>query len=71
MSGANIVPDSVSAPTQKFDGKTEPRFLENVEMFFNKAAKTTNVPDDWLELIRSCDNIIRFTFPIRLDNGRI
>jgi len=40
-------------------------------MFFNKAAKTTSVPADWLELIRQCDNIIRFTFPIRRDNGKI
>ena len=41
--------------TRPFAGrvtKGEPRFLENVEMFFNKAAATTSVPKDWLELIR-------------------
>ena len=64
-----------AAPSKNFgkqvDAKKEPRFLENVQMFFNKAAKTTGIPDDWLELIRSCDSIIRFTFPIRRDNGKI
>jgi len=64
---------TAAAPSKTFgkqvDAKKEPRFLENVQMFFNKAAKTTGIPDDWLELIRSCDSIIRFTFPIRRDNG--
>lgn len=40
-------------------------------MFFNRAAATTGISKDYLELIRSCDNVIRFTFPIRRDNGTI
>ena len=51
--------------------KEEPRFLEQVELFFNRAAAKTGIPDDYLELIRSCDTVIRFFFPLRRDNGSI
>lgn len=49
----------------------EPRFLEQVELFFNRAASKTGISKDYLELIRTCDNIIRFSIPIRRDNGQI
>jgi glutamate dehydrogenase (NAD(P)+) len=49
----------------------EPRFLEQVELFFNRAASKTGISKDYLELIRTCDNIIRFSIPIRRDNGSI
>mmetsp|Transcript_46901 Transcript_46901/g.63633 ORF Transcript_46901/g.63633 Transcript_46901/m.63633 type:complete len:171 (+) Transcript_46901:84-596(+) len=53
------------------DQKKEARFLEQVQMFFNKAADKTGIPKDYLEMIRACDTIIRFTFPIKRDNGEI
>mmetsp|Transcript_47707 Transcript_47707/g.64736 ORF Transcript_47707/g.64736 Transcript_47707/m.64736 type:complete len:99 (-) Transcript_47707:1286-1582(-) len=53
------------------DSKKEARFLEQVQMFFNKAADKTGIPKDYLEMIRACDTIIRFTFPIKRDNGEI
>jgi glutamate dehydrogenase (NAD(P)+) len=53
------------------DATKEPRFLEQVELFFNRAASKTGISKDYLELIRTCDNIIRFSIPIRLDNGSI
>merc|ERR1712166_1313450 len=71
----NAIRPFAAAPAKTFgkekDMTKEPRFLENVQMFFNRAAATTGIPADWLELIRSCDSIIRFTFPIRRDNGLI
>jgi glutamate dehydrogenase (NAD(P)+) len=61
-----IRPFAIGSPDDK-----EPRFLEQVEYFFNRAAAKTGISKDYLELIRTCDNIIRFSFPIRLDNGTI
>ena len=40
-------------------------------MFFNRAASKTGIPEDYLEMIRTCDNVIRFAIPIRRDNGKI
>ena len=51
------------------DPKLEPRFLEQVELFFNRAASKTGIAKDYLELIRTCDNVIRFSIPIRRDSG--
>ena len=63
------------APASSFgkitDTTKEPRFLENVQLFFDRAAAKTGISKDYLELIRACDSIIRFTFPIRRDNGTI
>jgi glutamate dehydrogenase (NAD(P)+) len=53
------------------DPTKEPRFLEQVELFFNRAAAKTDVPKDYLDWIRICDNVIRFAIPIRRDNGKI
>jgi glutamate dehydrogenase (NAD(P)+) len=53
------------------DPKKEPRFLEQVELFFNRAASKTGISPDYLELIRTCDNVIRFSIPIKRDNGKI
>lgn len=53
------------------DTTMEPRFLEQVELFFNRAAAKTGISKDYLELIRTCDNVIRFSIPIRRDNGQI
>jgi hypothetical protein len=49
----------------------EPRFLEQVKMFFNRAASKTGIPQDYLDLIMACDTVIRFSIPIRRDNGTI
>ena len=40
-------------------------------MFFNRAASKTGISKDYLEMIRTCDNVIRFSIPIRRDNGTI
>lgn len=53
------------------DEHNEPRFLENVKMFLNRAAKKTDVPQDMYELIESCASAVRFNIPVRMDDGRI
>ena len=53
------------------DPTKEPRFLEQVELFFNRAAAKTDVPKDYLDWIRICDNVIRFAIPIKRDNGKV
>jgi len=53
------------------DIKKEPRFLEQVKLFFNRAASKTGISQDYLDLIMACDCIIRFSFPVRRDNGTI
>ena len=51
--------------------QVEPRFLEQVKLFFNRAAGKTGIPQDYLEMIMACDSVIRFSIPIRRDNGTI
>jgi glutamate dehydrogenase (NAD(P)+) len=53
------------------DTTPEPRFLEQVELFFNRAAVKTGVPEDYLEYIKSCDNAVRFNIPLVRDNGTL
>jgi len=47
------------------DGQTmslmeEPRFLEQVQLFVDKAASKTNVQADMLKYIMACDHVLRF-----------
>ena len=49
----------------------EPRFLEQVQMFVDKAASKTNISPDMLKYIMACDNVLRFQIPVRRDNGTI
>ena len=53
------------------DPKKEPRFLEQVQLFFNRAASKTGVPQDYLNVIKACDCVIRFSIPVRRDNGTV
>ena len=40
-------------------------------MFFDRAANKTEVPEEYLEVIKACNTVIRFNFPLRRDNGVI
>ena len=40
--------------------KEEPRFLENIQLFVDKAASMTDVPEDMLKYIMACDHVLRF-----------
>ena len=53
------------------DEHGEPRFLENVKMFLERAAQKTSIPDDVYEIIESCASVIRFNVPLVMDNGEL
>lgn len=55
----------------KLDQFQEPRFLEQVKLFFDRAASKTDVPQEYLDVIKACNTVIRFNIPLRRDNGRI
>ena len=45
------------------------KFFENVNLEFDKAAQYTDHPLGLLEVIKSCNCIINFQFPVRTDRG--
>lgn len=55
----------------KLDEHAEPRFLEQVKLFFDRAASKTDVPQEYLNVIKSCNTVIRFNIPLKRDNGAI
>ena len=55
----------------KIDEFKEPRFLEQVKLFFDRAASKTDVPQEYLSVIKACNTVIRFNIPLRRDNGKI
>lgn len=55
----------------RLDENEEPRFLEQVKLFYNSAAEKTGIDQQYLELIQSCNSVIRFNIPLRRDNGEL
>lgn len=55
----------------KLDEFEEPRFLEQVKLFFNHAAAKTGIDPEFLELIKACQTVIRFNIPLRRDDGSL
>ena len=53
------------------DGKTEPKFLDQVQLYFNRASELTNINPDILRYIMACDRVLRIQFPVKLDNGQV
>ena len=49
----------------------EPDFLQQVQLYFDEAAKYLTVRKDILELIKRCQTVVSFTIPLKRDNGRI
>jgi glutamate dehydrogenase (NAD(P)+) len=45
--------------------------LENVKLFFDRAAGKTDIPGEYLDVIKACNTVIRFNIPLRRDNGKI
>lgn len=40
-------------------------------MFYESAAKKTDIPKEWLTLIGACKSVVRFNIPLRRDDGRL
>jgi glutamate dehydrogenase (NAD(P)+) len=55
----------------KLDENQEPRFLEQVKLFFDRAASRTNIPAEYLNVIKACNSVIRFNIPLKRDDGTI
>jgi len=49
----------------------EPRFLEQVKLFYAEAAGKTGIPQEYLDLIKACKSVVRFNIPLRRDDGRL
>ena len=55
----------------KLDEHGEPRFLEQVKLFFNEAASKTGIDEQYLNLIKACQTVVRFNIPLRRDDGSL
>ena len=55
----------------KLDENNEPRFLEQVKMFYENAASKTGIDPQYLNLIKACQTVIRFNIPLRRDDGSL
>ena len=55
----------------KLDHNNEPRFLEQVKLFFRDAASHTGIDNQYLEYIESCQSLVRFNIPLRRDDGSL
>lgn len=51
------------------NNNSETNFLENVSIYFDRAAALTGHPADLLEQIKICNSMYSFRFPIRTANG--
>ena len=49
----------------------EPDFLQMVKTFFDISSKYIQIPSQYLDLIKTCKAVIRFTFPLVRDDGNI
>jgi len=56
---------------KQLDEHGEPRFLEQVKYFIDRSAKCTDVPDDYMEIITTCNATLRLNLPLVRDNGEI
>jgi len=55
----------------RLDENNEPRFLEQVKLFYNEASAMTGISDEYLKLIAACQTVVRFNIPLRRDDGTI
>ena len=61
----------VSRPIYSFSSQDdgEGTFLENVELFFNKAASHTRIPQDYLNLLKGANATLKMNIPLLRDDG--
>lgn len=64
-----IVPGNTPGPVTNPD--EEPRFLEMVKMYFDRASAHTAIDKGLLEVIKGCNAVLRVSFPIKRDDGSV
>lgn len=62
---------AIKATGPRLDEHGEPRFLEQVKLFYGEAAALTGIDAQYLELIKACQTVIRFNIPLRRDDGSL
>ena len=62
---------AAEASKANLDKNGEPRFLDQVKLFMGRAASRTDIPKDMYEFIESCQSVVRFNIPLKMDDGRI
>lgn len=60
---------SKAAVGPRLDANQEPRFLEQVKMYYESASAKTGIDPQYLKMIGACNTVIRFNIPLRRDNG--
>jgi len=55
----------------KLDAHGEPRFLEQVKLFYANAAPKTGISEEKLNHIKACEALVRFNIPLRMDDGSL
>jgi hypothetical protein len=55
----------------KLDEHGEPRFLEQVKLFYAAASEKTGIDPQYLNLIKACKSVVRFNIPLRRDDGTL
>ena len=68
---APVVARAYSASPSSAEADGELRFLDMVRLNFDRAAKLIKCDPNVLEVIKQCNTVIRFRFPIRRDDGSI
>jgi glutamate dehydrogenase/leucine dehydrogenase len=49
----------------------EPKFLEMVKLFYDKASTHIDIPRNYIDIIKNAKAVVRFNFPLVRDNGSI
>ncbi len=49
----------------------EPKFLEMVKLYFDKASKHIDIPKYYIDVIKNAKAVVRFNFPLVRDDGSI
>ncbi|CAN8066764.1 unnamed protein product [Agarophyton chilense] len=65
------MPAVVTVPESSMDTLEPPTFLESVNHFFNRAAGLTNINSGMLNVIRACNSVVEFRFPLKRDDGSV
>lgn len=60
----------IVAATQSACDPEEPHFLQSVEMYYDDAARLSDVSPGALGHIKAVDSLLRVTFPIETSDGK-
>jgi len=65
----SVVPKAMFGPVTS--SSDEPRFLEMVKLFFDRASRYTDLDSGMLQYIRGSQAVYRVSFPFRRDDGEL